>query len=164
MDGENKSQRPQGTHMPRHHYPHRSKLEAGEQSMPQRESSTSAGGHLDKWESEEPPTGGGTLVSSGTLVSRGNEAAGPSDEGTAHGGPMVGVGGDVVESENDGGTASSPLLKHAPPHDTPPSPALAPSSFEAFLMCDVPYDYLCPVSMNLLTDPVVAADGITYQR
>ena len=35
---------------------------------------------------------------------------------------------------------------------------------ESFLQHDVPEDLLCPVSLALLTDPVVASDGITYQR
>ena len=29
---------------------------------------------------------------------------------------------------------------------------------------DYPKDYCCPLSLHLMTDPVVAADGITYER
>jgi hypothetical protein len=29
---------------------------------------------------------------------------------------------------------------------------------------EVEFDYLCPISKEVMTDPVVAADGQTYQR
>jgi hypothetical protein len=84
----------------------------------------------------------------------------------------------TVDEDGGQGVSSSSLLathlmQDAFPRTTslsgpsPPSSSSSfssPASFEAFLMRDVPYDYLCPVSFVLLTDPVVAADGITYQR
>jgi hypothetical protein len=35
---------------------------------------------------------------------------------------------------------------------------------EAFLLNGAPEDYVCPISMGLMTDPVIAPDGRFYQR
>ena len=41
---------------------------------------------------------------------------------------------------------------------------LTADEIEEILLDDAPDDYVCPVSLILMTDPVVAMDGISYQR
>ena len=43
-------------------------------------------------------------------------------------------------------------------------PALAAAPAAALLAQGAPENLLCPVSLALLSDPVIAADGMTYQR
>jgi hypothetical protein len=35
---------------------------------------------------------------------------------------------------------------------------------ESYLCENIPEDYLCPIRQELMTDPVVASDGHTYDR
>ena len=31
-------------------------------------------------------------------------------------------------------------------------------------LSDVPHEFLCPITLDIMTDPVVTADGHTYER
>ena len=42
--------------------------------------------------------------------------------------------------------------------------AMSPEEVEEILLEGCPEDYLCPISMVMMTAPVVAEDGITYQQ
>ena len=44
-----------------------------------------------------------------------------------------------------------------------PSPSLS-DDYPSSLVDGAPDDLLCPISCELMTDPVFAMDGITYQR
>ena len=41
---------------------------------------------------------------------------------------------------------------------------MSPDQVEDFLLEGAPDDYVCPLAMVLMTSPVVAEDGMVYQR
>lgn len=78
------------------------------------------------------------------------------------------------EKKEEGGQADDALSAPAAPMATPPPPSAHvdddeeeeedDEAFQNFLLEDAPLGLQCPIGICLLTDPVTAADGHTYQR
>ena len=62
-----------------------------------------------------------------------------------------------------GGGGGNFLNRHPkfPPEDYPPGHLLADEYIDT---TDAPVEYLCPISTTLMADPVIAADGFSYER
>eukprot|EP00037_Helgoeca_nana_P031556 m.404739 g.404739 ORF g.404739 m.404739 type:complete len:592 (-) comp28421_c0_seq4:3606-5381(-) len=85
------------------------------------------------------------------VVGAADADAAPTGAAPANAAPADGPGGDGDGHELSSPTPSCPML--APPRPRSPSPPPP-----------IPQDLLCPITMMLLKNPVVAADGFTYER
>lgn len=56
--------------------------------------------------------------------------------------------------------------RQAPPAPAPEAEQASPQDAAAALLADVDYpkEFICPITQEVMTDPVVASDGFSYER
>ena len=74
--------------------------------------------------------------------------------------------GDAMAQEADDSSSSLSATGAASAYDAPPEPpeAEAPAEAAATSPGDEPPELLCPITLSMMGDPVVANDGHSYER
>ena len=105
----------------------------------------------------------GRVIAAGYEPSEAPSAAAPAPPPAAAPRPAVSAAGRVA-AEGAAVAKADALERATADGDEGSNTGAAGPSSEASKAAEVPDDYMCPITAEIMTDPVCAADGFTYER